>query len=123
MDKLLLIDDEVDVHYSFRRIFESSDLEIHTASSGEEGLRAFQQVKPDVVLSDIRLGGASGLDTLGKLRAADARVPVILMTAFSTQDVADEARRLGAFTVLDKPFELDDLDVLIERAVEVPRPS
>ena len=118
MDKLLLIDDEVDVHYSFRRIFESSDLEIHTASSGEEGLRAFQQVKPDVVLSDIRLGGASGLDTLGKLRAADARVPVILMTAYGTTQMAIEAMKLGAFDYVLKPFDIARLRTLLASALK-----
>ena len=54
---------------------------------------------------------------------AGGKVPVILMTAFGTPEILDEARRLGVFTVLDKPFELDELDVLIERALEMPRPS
>ena len=66
MEKLLLIDDEVDVQYSFRRIFDASDIELHTASSGEEGLRLIPTLKPDLVLSDIRMAGLNGLEKIGR---------------------------------------------------------
>ena len=96
MDKLLLIDDEVDVQYSFRRIFESPAVELHTASSGEEGLRLVPKLKPDLVLMDIRMGtGMNGLETLRRLRQADARLPVIMMTAYGTTQTAIEAMKLG----------------------------
>ncbi|MFM2083112.1 MAG: hypothetical protein RL380_1803, partial [Verrucomicrobiota bacterium] len=63
MAKLLLIDDEEDVQYSFRRIFDSPELELATASSGEEGLKLIPKFKPDLVLMDIRMGGMTGLET------------------------------------------------------------
>jgi YesN/AraC family two-component response regulator len=57
MSKLLLIDDEADVLYSIRRILDGSDIEVATASSGDDGLKAIPKFKPDLVLMDIRMGG------------------------------------------------------------------
>jgi len=96
MDKLLLIDDEADVQYSFRRIFDSPELELHTASSGEEGLRLIPKIKPDLVLSDIRMAGLNGLETLRRIRQLDPKLPVILMTAYGTTQTAIEAMKTGA---------------------------
>lgn len=106
MEKLLLIDDEVDVQYSFRRIFDGSDIELHTASSGEEGLRLIPTLKPDLVLSDIRMAGLNGLETLRRIRQLDPQLPVILMTAYGTTQTAIEAMKLGAYDYLLKPFDV-----------------
>ncbi len=101
------------MHYSFRRIFASDDLELSTASSGEEGLRLIPQVKPDLVLMDIRMGGLSGLETLSRIRMMDARLPVILMTAHGTTQTAIEAMKLGAFDYLLKPFDVPKLKEIV----------
>src|SRR2546425_9613452 len=80
MDKLLLIDDEADVQYSFRRIFDSPEIELTAASSGEEGLKLIAKVKPDLVIMDVRMGGMNGLETLRRIRETNAKLPVIMMT-------------------------------------------
>ncbi len=121
MDKLLLIDDEVDVQYSFRRIFSSPELELHTASSGEEGLKLLAQVKPDLVISDIRMAGLNGLETLRRLRQTDARLPVILMTAYGTTQMAIEAMKLGAYDYVLKPFDVPKLQQLVANALRASR--
>jgi two-component system nitrogen regulation response regulator GlnG len=122
MDKLLLIDDESDVQYSFRRIFDSPAVELHTASSGEEGLRLVPILKPDLVLMDIRMGtGMNGLETLRRLRQTDARLPVIMMTAYGTTQTAIEAMKLGAYDYLLKPFDVPKLKQLIAGALKVAR--
>jgi len=77
MDKLLLIDDEVDVQYSFRRIFDSPEIELTTASSGEEGLKQVARVRPDLVIMDVRMGGMNGLETLRRIRQTDANATEI----------------------------------------------
>ena len=57
MDKLLLVDDEADVQYSFRRILDSSEIELTTASSGEEALATIPRLKPDLIIMDVRMAG------------------------------------------------------------------
>ena len=106
MDKLLLIDDEADVQYSFRRIFDSPEVELTTASSGEEGLKIIPRLNPDLVIMDVRMGGITGLETLRRLRQTDAKLPVIMMTAYGTTQTAIEAMKLGAYDYLLKPFEI-----------------
>ncbi len=122
MDKLLLIDDEADVQYSFRRIFDSAAIELHTASSGEEGLKLVPKLKPDLVLMDIRMGtGMNGLETLRRLRQHDARLPVIMMTAYGTTQTAIEAMKLGAYDYLLKPVDVPKLKQLVADALQAAR--
>src|SRR5262245_19456 len=103
MEKLLLIDDEADVQYSFRRIFDSPDIELTCASSGEEGLRLIPRLRPDLIIMDVRMGGLNGLETLRRLRENDTKLPVIMMTAYGTTATAIEAMKLGAYDYLLKP--------------------
>src|SRR6266849_9257537 len=102
MNKLLLIDDEADVQYSFQRIFNSPEIELTTASSGEEGLKVIPRLKPDLVIMDVRMGGINGLETLRRLRQTNAKLPVIMMTAYGTSQTAIEAMKLGAYDYLLK---------------------
>ncbi len=121
MDKLLLIDDEADVQYSFRRIFDSPEIELTTASSGEEGLKLIPRVKPDLVIMDVRMGGISGLETLRRLRQIDAKLPVIMMTAYGTTQTAIEAMKLGAYDYLLKPFDVPKLKQIVGAALKAAR--
>lgn len=68
-----------------------------------------QRLKPDLVVSDIRMPGLSGMDVLESLRDSDWATPVILVTAFGDPETHEEARRLGAAHVFNKPFDIDDL--------------
>ncbi len=121
MSKLLLIDDEADVQYSFRRIFDAPDLELATASSGEEGLKLIPKFKPDLVLMDIRMGGLSGLETLRRIRQMDSKLLVILMTAYGTTQTAIEAMKLGAYDYLLKPFDVPKLKDIVANALKAAR--
>src|SRR5437762_6070060 len=121
MDRLLLIDDEADVQYSFRRIFDSPETELTTASSGEEGLKLIAKVRPDLVLMDVRMGGMNGMETLRRIRQTDAKLPVIMMTAYGTTQTAIEAMKLGAFDYLLKPFDIPKLKQLVAGALQAAR--
>jgi len=121
MSKLLLIDDEAEIQYSFRRIFDSPEIELTTASSGEEGLKLIPQIKPDLVLMDIRMGGITGMETLRRIRQMDTKLLVILMTAYGTTQTAIEAMKLGAYDYLLKPFDVPKLKEIITNALKAAR--
>src|SRR5580693_1444785 len=116
MSKLLLIDDEEDVQYSFRRIFDSAEIELTTAASGEEGLKLIPKLKPDLVLMDVRMGGINGLETLRRIRQIDPKLLVILMTGYATTQTTIEAMKLGAFDFLLKPLDPEKLKDLVNNA-------
>ena len=121
MDKLLLIDDEADVQYSFRRIFDSPEIELTAAASGEEGLKIIPRLKPDLVIMDVRMGGITGLETLRRLRQINAKLPVIMMTAYGTTQTAIEAMKLGAYDYLLKPFDVPKLKQIVAAALKAAR--
>jgi len=121
MSKLLLIDDEEDVRYSFQRIFDSPEIELAAASSGEEGLKTIPKFKPDLVLMDVRMGGMNGLETLRRIRAANPKQLVILMTAYGTTQTAIEAMKLGAYDYLLKPFDVPKLKEIVANALKAAR--
>src|SRR3974390_2891708 len=121
MSKLLLIDDEADVQYSFQRILDSPEIELTTASSGEEGLRLLPKLKPDLVIMDVRMGGMTGLETLRRIRQMDTKLLVILMTAYGTTQTAIEAMKLGAYDYLLKPFDVPKLKEIVANAFKAAR--
>jgi nitrogen regulation protein NR(I) len=118
MSRLLLIDDEADVQYSFQRIFDSPEITLTTASSGEEALEIIPKLKPDLVMMDVRMGGITGLETLRRIRQMDSKLLVILMTAYGTTQTAIEAMKLGAYDYLLKPFDIPKLKEIVHNALK-----
>ncbi|HET6425646.1 MAG TPA: sigma-54 dependent transcriptional regulator [Planctomycetaceae bacterium] len=121
MPSLLVIDDETSILHAFRRAFSRPDLQLLTATTGQEGFDAVVQHQPDVVLLDINLPDASGLDVFRRIHEHDARIPVIFITGHGTTETAIEAMKLGAFDYLLKPLELAPLEALVNRAFEISR--
>src|SRR5271156_3324421 len=103
---VLIIDDEKDVHYSFRRLLEKEPLEIFSAESGDEGIRMAKKHHPDLIVMDIRMGQQSGLDTLKELRQMNPKQVVVMMTAYGTSQTAIEAMKRGAYDYILKPFDI-----------------
>src|SRR5262245_46918642 len=87
---------------------------------GSELLHPHTNAPVDLVISDVRMPGWSGLDVLAGLRSADWATPFIVITAFGDFDTHAEARRLGALAVFDKPFDLDDLCTVVLYAAGPP---
>jgi two-component system nitrogen regulation response regulator GlnG len=121
MSKLLLVDDEADVQYSFQRIFDSPDLALTTASSGEEALRVLPVLKPDLVIMDVRMGGLNGLETLRRMRQIEPKQLVIIMTAYGSTQTAIDAMKLGAYDYILKPFDVPRLKELVANALRASR--
>lgn len=109
--KVLLVDDESEIREVIRYYLEGFGLtgRVFEASSGEEALSMIDQVKPDAVISDIRMTGMSGLELLQELTARENFTPVIFVSAFGDKRVVLEAWRLGAFDFLDKPINAQRL--------------
>src|SRR4051812_28645749 len=121
MAKILVIDDEASILHAFRRAFDDPDDPLLTAANAEEGLSLVSAEQPDVVVLDLNLPDASGLDVFRRIRAIDARIPVIFITGHGTTETAIEAMKQGAFDYLLKPLELPQVRDLIERAAEISR--
>src|SRR6266700_4193182 len=91
--------------------------EVKAAGTAEEGLK--HAADADLVLTDLKLPGMDGLALLERLHTANAHTPVIVMSAFGTVEIAVEAMKKGAVDFLPKPFSLDHLTVVVEKALEV----
>lgn len=123
MPKLLIVDDEPNVRYSLEKTFRADEVDVVTAETGREGLRLAQNESPDAVLLDVRLPDMSGLDVFAQIREHDRRLPVIIMTAHTTTEIAIEAMKRGAFEYLLKPFDLAELKETVDKAFETSRLS
>ncbi len=123
--RVLVVDDEPLVRWSIAETLRGHGCSIVEAGDAEGALAAVldDAAPPDAVLLDLKLPDSDDLTLLAAVRKYRPWTPVILMTAFGTPEVLDEARRLGAFTVLDKPFDVDALEALVERAIGAPLPS
>lgn len=91
--RLLIIDDEPNLRYSLEHSLGSESLEIITAATASQGIELVRSRLPDAVLLDVRLPDLPGLEAFDKIREIDPRLPVIIMTAYSTTDTAIEAMK------------------------------
>jgi len=119
--KLLVIDDERSVCYSFRRVFEGEGTEVFTAETAAVGMKLLSEHDPDVVVLDLQLPDRDGLDLFREIHVATPKRPIIFITAHGTTDTAIEAMKAGAFDYLLKPLDLDRLSQVLNRAFEAAR--
>lgn len=104
-EKILVIDDELFSREYFQKILERTNCEVRTAPNGSEGLKAFKESFYDLVILDIRLPDADGIEILRQIKEINRLTPVIIVTAYGTVENAVQAMKLGAFDFLMKPFE------------------
>lgn len=123
MPTLLIVDDEPNLLYSLKKGLETENLRVLTAETAEAGIESARQHGPDAVIMDVRLPDMSGLDAFVEIRHIDPRIPVILITAYSTTDTAIEAMKRGAYEYLLKPVDFDKLSEIVDRALEISRMS
>ena len=117
MPVILVIEDEEKYRRVISLHLSSNGYEVKAAGSAEEGLKHASDA--DLVLTDLKLPGMDGLAFLEQLRAQNMFTPVIVMSAFGTVEIAVEAMKKGAVDFLPKPFSLDHLSVVVEKALEV----
>lgn len=121
--RILVVDDEVNIREALAALLESDGYEVAAASSGQKAMEALRQEEFDVVISDLRMEGPSGIDLLRWLRETAPETEVIILTAYGTVEGAVEAMKLGAYDYIAKPVDRKRLGLLIEKALEKRRLS
>ncbi|OGS88268.1 MAG: nitrogen regulation protein NR(I) [Gallionellales bacterium GWA2_59_43] len=118
MKPVWIIDDDRSIRWVLEKSLAREEIEFKSFASADEALRALTSDKPQVVVSDIRMPGSSGLDFLQQLHQRHPHIPVIIMTAYSDLESAVSAFQGGAFEYLPKPFDINHAIELIRRALE-----
>jgi DNA-binding NtrC family response regulator len=119
--KILVVDDEINIREALATILEAEGYEVHAAASAEEGISKLGEGLFQVVISDMRMDGGSGMDLLRWIRRDCPETEIILLTAYGSVEDAVEAMKLGAYDYLSKPVDRRRLSLLIGKALEKQR--
>ena len=115
--RILLIDDEEIVRESLSGWLEKDGYTIGTASDGLEGLKAMDEASWSILLVDLKMPGIDGLEVLRRVKAKNPETAVVIMTAYATVDTAVNAMKLGAFDYIVKPFDPEEVSLMVEKIV------
>lgn len=117
MRKILIVDDEVSVRDSLRMIFKK-DYQVIMAGSAEEAIIKVKSEEPDLIFLDIIMPEKDGMQALKEIRGMHPQIPVIMLTATKTLKTAVEAMKLGAYDYITKPFDVEELKLIAQKALE-----
>jgi DNA-binding NtrC family response regulator len=117
MEPLLLVEDKNELRAMLRKALERVGHSVEEATDGSAAIQKLRAKRYQMVLTDLKMPGASGLEVLRESKQADSTIPVILLTAFGSVEEAVSAMKEGAFDFIQKPVDLDHLKLLVERAV------
>src|SRR2546425_6536230 len=115
---ILIVDDEQGILDTLRILLKNEGFDVTTAQGGKAGLEQLKAAAPDLVLTDIKMPGVTGIDILAAAKDQDPETPVILMTAQASLQTAIQAVNQGAFHYVPKPFSNDEIVALCRRAAE-----
>lgn len=118
---ILVIDDEPHVSDMLQEYFAELGYAVEVAKTGEAAVRAVSSARPDVVLLDMHLPDATGEQLLARLLAFDASLPIVMLSGDLDRDLARRLVAAGAFRYLQKPFDFEELEHTVVRAVEASR--
>ena len=121
MEKILVIDDEPEIRKSLQKYLEMDDYQVITAANGQEGIEAFIEKKPDLVLTDFKMPGMDGKAVLKALKDIDQNVAVVIATGHGSLENAVDLMKDGADDFLLKPVDIEVLEMVLERALEKQR--
>jgi len=115
---ILIVDDEQDIRDGSTRILSRMGFEVHQASRGDEALEKLADTQAAIMLLDLKMPGMDGLEVLARVGKMNADVLVIVITGYATVETAIEAMKQGAYDFIPKPFEPDQLRLIVNRAAE-----
>jgi len=116
--KIMVVDDEHLIRWSLEQNLMKQGYEVLTAGNGEDALKLVREEQPELVLLDIHMPGISGLEVLEKVKEFDDEIIVIMVTAHGGLETAVNAMRMGAYDYINKPFNLDEMGIVIKKALE-----
>src|SRR6478752_7050608 len=119
MGRILVVDDHDSLRKGLVRALANAGHDVEEAANGTVAIERLQDSQFDVVLTDLCMGGADGMDVLRTTRSIQPSAAVILMTAFGSIHTAVEAMKIGAFDFVQKPFEIEEMELKIEKAIEI----
>ncbi len=119
MANILAIDDELSILETLELFLQKQEHTVYTASTGTEGLTLFARYLPDIVILDIRLPDLNGLEVLKHIRQQERQAKVIMITSFQDMQTAIQTMQQGAYDYLKKPLDIDEIDKVIHRALQV----
>ena len=121
MGRILIADDHDALRRGLLRALTEAGHDVDEAPNGNAAIEKLHESYYDVVLSDLKMGGSDGIEVLKTTKALHPTTAVILMTAFGSVNTAVEAMKVGAFDYVQKPFEIEEMELKIEKALELRR--
>ena len=118
---ILIIDDQESLRHFLERAMADAGHDVRSAGTGQDALRLFHEQAPDIVLTDLKLPDISGIELLTRFKSETPEMPVILMTAFGEIRNAVEAMKQGAYDYLTKPVNLEQVTLVVDKALESAR--
>jgi DNA-binding NtrC family response regulator len=118
-DKILVVDDEVNMLALFRKVLSKEGYQVEAAPSGEEAVKLMEKEWFDLIISDLRMPGLDGLQLLKKVKEVNPAIPFIVLTAYGTIDSAVAAMRDGAYDYLTKPVNNEEIRLTVRKALEL----
>jgi two-component system response regulator PilR (NtrC family) len=118
MPNILIVDDEQSYRQLLSLVFETDGHKIRTAMNGRQALEALAEEPAEVVISDVKMPDMDGIEMLRSLRETSPDIGVVLMTAFASVDTAREAFKLGADDFITKPFDVEELKLIVRKTLE-----
>src|ERR671938_1687085 len=119
MANLLIVDDEPGMRQLLSHVFGRAGHAVRAAENGAKALELLRQEPADLIISDVKMPDMNGIELLRRVREFSPDVSVVLMTAFATVETAREAFKLGADDFIQKPFDVDELKLIVEKALEL----
>ncbi len=113
--KILIVDDEAGIVLELKEFLEEEGYEVYMADSAKAGIQLVEEIHPDVVMIDVKLPDASGIDVLRAVKEKSPKSRTIMVTGYVDQNVMDEAEKIGRDTFLQKPFDLVRITEEIEK--------
>ena len=115
---LCILDDDKSIRWVLEKAFQKENFKVSSFEDAESILKNFEKIKPDIILSDVRMPGISGIDLVERLKREYPHIPIIIMTAFSDLETTVASLQKGAYEYLTKPFDIDNVISIVKNACE-----